>query len=107
MRGYFLKHWLTPLQQRASRKRHDRASIETRGSVVVVLYLIASSFLVAQDASSVSPAGTEAQNCAALMELNLERAPRGTRVYHLSAAYRRARRRLGTAGIRAERLWNT
>lgn len=77
MHNHFLKHWLAPLELTAGRRHPDRTSTVTRISVVVVLYFIASSFLTAQNLSSVSPTGTEAQNCAELMQLNLEQASGG------------------------------
>jgi feruloyl esterase len=70
----FLKLWPSALlEQSASRKHH----VSSLTSFVVALYFIAANFLVAQNLSSGSPTGTEAQNCAALLELNLERAPGG------------------------------
>jgi feruloyl esterase len=48
-----------------------------RIGVVAVLCLVASTFAAAQNVSSGPHPGAEAQDCAALMELDLERAPEG------------------------------
>src|SRR5215475_4658475 len=77
MDSHSLKQMLTPLGQSRLLQQDNRASSAGRISVFAVLSLFASISAVAQSRPSAPAVDAEVQNCAALMEFDLEHVPSG------------------------------